>query len=177
MSTKNSINLEEQLILKVAVNAFKYNTINDHIVAKNDVAKIDWDKFITLAIDQSLTFICYKTLNSILPEQYLNKLRLIYTFNSKKVNNDVAICDCLFRLAKTNGFHPVLGKGFRLSKLIYNDIYIRQYDDIDIYCRLGYSVILKEMHGEGGDSAAVHCAVRASRNGNMGAPKESRKAG
>lgn len=133
MSITNSINLEEQLILNVAVNAFKHNTINDNIVAKNDVAKIDWDKFITLAIDQSLTFICYKTLNSILPEQYLNKLRLIYTFNSKKVNNDVAICDCLFRLAKTNGFHPVLGKGFRLSKLIYNDIYIRQYDDIDIY--------------------------------------------
>ena len=46
-----------------------------------------------------------------------------------------------------------------------------------IGCRLGYSVILKEMHGEGGDSAAVHCAVRASRNGYMGAPKESRKAG
>ena len=46
-----------------------------------------------------------------------------------------------------------------------------------IGCRLGYSVILKEMHGEGGDSAAVHCAVRASRNGNMGAPKKSRKTG
>ena len=42
-----------------------------------------------------------------------------------------------------------------------------------IGCRLGYSVILKEMHGEGGDSAAVHCAVQASRIGNMGAPKES----
>jgi hypothetical protein len=96
---------------------------------------IDWDRFITTAHDHRVLPLVYRTLTrmaDVVPEAAMSRLRAASHAN---VRRNLILCSELLQiveLLRENGIRSIPYKGPIVASLVYGDISLRQFADLDI---------------------------------------------
>ncbi len=120
---------EQALILDIAKNALN---IEDLQVNEEIISNMDWDLFLKTALDHKVFLLAYKAVFRYLPNFYVDKYKQEYNAIINKINCIVEEIERVCKLADENAIRYVVFKGISFSKIIYDDIYARQFHDIDI---------------------------------------------
>ncbi len=98
--------------------------------------KLDWKKVINHAYSNALIPLLYTNLNNIasnvIPEEQLNTLRTLFYGNAQRNLFLTAEMMKILSLLQDNGIQAVPYKGPVLANLLYGNLSIRQFSDLDI---------------------------------------------
>ena len=97
------------------------------------VNRINWDRLFRLLLEQKLFVCCFNTLKDVIPKQFLHKWMAEYYMIKSHINKDMERASNIQKLIAEKGYLSAISKGFVYSRLVYDDNYMRQYNDIDIY--------------------------------------------
>ncbi len=116
---------EKNLILQMIRNDFaEVKKANDY--------DINWTNLLNFVSKHRIFPLYYSAVKNIVPQSIYISLQIKEETHKKRISS---MCDSLHELywiAQSNKFRFVLIKGLALSKIIYDDLYSRQINDIDI---------------------------------------------
>lgn len=123
------LNREQNLILAITKNIA---AMNNFTIEKELLEDIDWDGLMPELIKHKIFMMAYKCIGGYIPDRY--KARYELRYHEWISRNQVTIHEMkrIAAIAEENGMGLILLKGFALSKLIYDDINIRDSYDIDL---------------------------------------------
>ena len=97
--------------------------------------EVDWDCLIAIAHQHRVLPLVYRSLtrmNAAVPERAINRLRATFQAN---VRRNLFLCSELLRiieLFRENGIASIPYKGPIVASLVYGDISLRQFADLDV---------------------------------------------
>ena len=108
--------------------------IEDRITNKSNYYKTNnWRLILDKSSEQQILPYIDKGIQSILPTEIkglYTVYRLKHTIGVKAVIKEA---NKIIHAAHKAGLYPCIAKGFTLSQIIYDDLYMRQFGDIDLY--------------------------------------------
>ena len=111
--------------------------------------KIDWQPVLNLAIEHGLVnFLYYNLKNTdkeLIPKDILSKLQSLYFQNSTRNLALSASLIKLLNLLKENNIDVVPFKGPVQAQLLYNDLGLRSFSDLDLLVKKGDAVKAKDL--------------------------------
>jgi len=119
---------EINLIKKILNNIFE----TQGTCLSNECRNIDWDKLLLISLEQQIFPIIFSYVRHYVPSAY----KLIYAMSS--INHKRAVDKAIEQSAELQGKFFAMSKrfafikGFIFSQYVYNDVYMRQFADIDI---------------------------------------------
>lgn len=120
------LNINKQYILELIRGGF------DCSHSSVDINKLDWNEILDLAKRHRIFPRVYRSINHIIPEEYRNRFWIEYQSHVEKINEMVNSLRCLQILSKHEKIRFLLIKGLPISIMVYEDLYARQINDIDI---------------------------------------------
>ena len=102
--------------------------IREHLRESDKLGSI-----IPIAVRIKLFVCCFNTLKDVIPKQFLHKWMAEYYMIKSHINKDIERASNIQKLIAEKGYLSAISKGFVYSRLVYDDNYMRQYNDIDIY--------------------------------------------
>lgn len=119
---------EIKLMLDIARKGINYENF---YLEENLLRKIDWMKLLNLSIRQRIFPIVYKFLIKYVPLLFKEEYNQRYYIFFRKINNIIEEAKRISLLAQGNNINFLIFKGVVYSKIIYDDLYLRECVDID----------------------------------------------
>lgn len=123
------MNHEQKLLITIAKNIL----CKDNLILNNEMIKdLDWEKILQISVRHKVLPIVYKAIYNYIPIKYQASYDQKYYDIIKKVNIRMHELDRILQITKQNSIDVILLKGPVLSDIIYNDLYARQFADLDL---------------------------------------------
>lgn len=124
------IGIEESFIIAMLesyINKTEISYLNIYATQMN------WERLFRLLLEQKLFMCCYGIIKDIIPKQFHYKWMAKYYMIKHQIEKDIMMTLNVQNIIMKSGYFSATAKGFVYSQLIYDDYYIRQYNDVDIY--------------------------------------------
>lgn len=118
---------EEMLLIKAVNWIVKHD--NSPIKFNKD---IDWKQFLELSLKHRIFPHIYKKFEGEIPDEYKEQYDMKYEKHKEKVERLQLEIENIIKITKENNIEAIIMKGIVLGQLIYDDIYARQTNDIDV---------------------------------------------
>ncbi len=92
---------------------------------------IDWDKLYKLILEQRIFLLIYKYIKDYIPKSYSEVYQQRYILFESGIKNAIHEIGKVSKSAKEKNIKVIFNKGLIYSKLIYNDLFLRDLGDID----------------------------------------------
>ncbi|NIU88371.1 MAG: hypothetical protein GWN56_14205 [Nitrosopumilaceae archaeon] len=129
-----SLTYEQKLI--IVLSKANPDTSDIDCIKKLDYKSIDWNYIINFSVAHGITSLIYSNIYNLedisIPDLEFNKLKTASLQNSKKNLFLTSVLLKVLKDLKMIGIEAVAHKGPVLSKMLYDDITIRDFTDIDI---------------------------------------------
>ncbi len=126
-----NITLEQNFLLKIAKDTVEGN----YVIDQNIIRQINWEALLTLSIQHKMFLFLYKLVKEYVPDSYsfLYKKEYESHIQYRKLLIQ-SLCE-VNKLAQYHNIPFVSYKGLYLSLILYNDPYLRDFNDIDILAK------------------------------------------
>ncbi|MGG4144241.1 nucleotidyltransferase family protein [Paenibacillus algorifonticola] len=134
MKTMKPLSHEQTLIidiLKMAVSNMHDDKSDNKLVI--DFSNVNWFAFYKLINEQGIFPFIYKKINEYIPNEIFPMFLEEYKKHIQYIDLLIDEIKEVAELAQRQNIHLVVSKGVVLSKLIYDDVYVRKAGDIDTY--------------------------------------------
>ncbi|AEE97658.1 nucleotidyltransferase domain-containing protein [Mahella australiensis] len=120
---------EQEILIKITKSILEQKDLElDNTIIK----ALDWEYLLQISLRHKVFPIVYKAISKYIPIKYQAFYDQKYYDIVKKINIRMLELDRILKLAEQNNIEVILLKGPALAEIIYNDIYIRQFVDIDL---------------------------------------------
>jgi hypothetical protein len=123
------MNNEQTILIEIIRNMIKQKALEmDYAM----IEKLDWEEMLQISFRHKVFPLVYKAVNKFIPVKYqaLYDQKYFDILKNKKIW--MLELDRILKLAEQNNIDVVLLKGPALAKIIYDNIYDRQFGDIDL---------------------------------------------
>lgn len=120
------LSTSQQFILQIVRSGFNVSH------SKVDIDNLDWNEIFELSKRHRIFPRMYKAINHIIPIEFRNRFSIEYQNHIKKIDAMIEALHKLYALSKNEKFRFLLIKGIPISIAVYDDLYSRQINDIDI---------------------------------------------
>jgi hypothetical protein len=122
------IKKEDELIL-VIIRKYFHNELFKY--DDFDLANINWNELLKISLRHNLFLVIYKCISKFIPVEYQALYKKQYYLLIMVLKIYMRELKAINLSAEQNKIKVILLKGFSLSKMIYDDLYIRSFSDID----------------------------------------------
>jgi hypothetical protein len=124
-----NMNHEQTILIEIAKNILEQKALElDNAITKG----VNWEEILRISLRHKVFPIVYKAINKYIPIKYQAIYDQKYYDILKKVNIRMHELDRILKLAEQNNIEVILLKGPALAEIVYNDIFARQFGDIDL---------------------------------------------
>ena len=120
------LSTSQQFILQIVRSGFNVSH------SKVDIDNLDWNEIFEMSKRHRIFPRMYKAINHIIPIEFRNRFSIEYQNHIKKIDAMIEALHKLYALSKNEKFRFLLVKGIPISIAVYDDLYSRQINDIDI---------------------------------------------
>lgn len=120
---------EQEILFKIVKSISKQKDLE---LDSTKIKELDWEELLQISLRHKVFPIVYKAIFNNVPVKYQALYDQKYYDILKKINIRMLELNRILKLTQQNNIDTILLKGLALSEIIYNDIYARQFGDIDL---------------------------------------------
>lgn len=132
---------EQNTIMRIAKEIVEAYSNNREVeLVQADFLSLNWKNFFALLKKHKLFLLCYKYIAPYVPADFSDEMKSYYDERIERIDSYIQELKDLIDFAQKHSESLLLVKGLSLSVLIYDDVYTREFNDLDLFICNKYDI-------------------------------------
>ena len=129
-----SLRYEERCLLEIA-NEIIYAHIHNEAVDLHTInfTELDWPFFNRLMKKHKVYLLYFPYIEKFIPNEFIEEMHSYYSLKKKTIDSFIQELSTVISFAEQNGIQIMIMKGLALSLFIYDNLYQREFNDLDVF--------------------------------------------